>query len=114
MTGITVTLLSKQQTGTDAFNRPTYSEISIPVENVLVAPVSEQEVLDTLNLTGRRAEYQLAIPKGDPNIWEGQRVQFFGETWRVIGKPIRGIEALIPLEWNQKVTVESCCGKVEN
>ena len=29
MTGITVTLLSKQQTGTDAFNRPTYSEISI-------------------------------------------------------------------------------------
>lgn len=62
MTGITVTLLSKQQTGTDAFNRPTYSEISIPVENVLVAPVSEQEVLDTLNLTGRRAEYQLAIP----------------------------------------------------
>ena len=49
MTGITVTLLSKQQTGTDAFNRPTYSEISIPVENVLVAPVSEQEVLDTLS-----------------------------------------------------------------
>ena len=114
MTGITVTLLSKQQTGTDAFNRPTYSEISIPVENVLGAPVSEQEVLDTLNLTGRRAEYQLAIPKGDPHIWEGQRVQFFGETWRVIGKPIRGIDALIPLEWNQKVTVESCCGKVEN
>lgn len=76
--------------------------------------VSEQEVLDTLNLTGRRAEYQLAIPKGDPHIWEGQRVQFFGETWRVIGNAIRGIEALIPLEWNQKVTVESCCGKVEN
>lgn len=108
MTGITVTLLDKQQTGTDAFNRPICEETPIEVPNVLVAPVSSQEMLDMLNLTGRRAVYQLAIPKGDAHIWEDRRVQFWGRTWRTIGVPISGIDNLIPLNWNTKVSVESC------
>lgn len=110
MTGITVTLLDKQQTGADAFNRPIYEEVPVEVPNVLVAPVSSQEMLDMLNLTGRRAVYQLAIPKGDAHIWEDRRVQFFGRTWRTIGVPISGIDNLIPLSWNTKVSVESCDG----
>lgn len=110
MTGITVTLLDKRQTGADAFNRPTYEETPVEVPNVLVAPVSSQEMLDMLNLTGRRAVYQLAIPKGDAHIWEDRRVQFFGRTWRTIGVPISGIDNLIPLDWNTKVSVESCDG----
>ena len=108
MTGITVTLLDKQQTGADSFNRPIYEETPVEVPNVLVAPVSSQEMLDMLNLTGRRAVYQLAIPKGDAHIWEDRRVQFFGRTWRTIGVPISGIDDLIPLSWNTKVSVESC------
>ncbi len=108
MTGITVILLDKQQTGTDAFNRPVYTEEPIEISNVLVAPVSSQEMLDMLNLTGRRAVYQLAIPKGDAHIWEDRRVQFFGRTWRTIDVPISGIDSLIPLSWNTKVSVESC------
>ena len=112
--GITVILLSKRQTGTDAFNRPIYMEDEIPVENVLIAPVSDAEILDTLNLTGRKAVYQLGIPKSDRNVWEGQRVRFFGETWRVIGKPVRGMNELIPLDWNLKVKVESIHGESTN
>ena len=112
--GTTVILLSKRQTGTDAFNRPIYTEDEIPVENVLIAPVSDAEILDTLNLTGRKAVYQLGIPKSDRNVWEGQRVRFFGETWRVIGKPVRGMNELIPLDWNLKVKVESIHGKSTN
>ena len=104
--GRTITLLRRQQTGVDAFNRQTYTETPVQVENVLIAPLSDQEVLDTLNLTGRKAVYQLGIPKGDTNDWENQRVQFFGETWRVIGIPLEGQEELIPLGWNKKVKVE--------
>lgn len=106
ITGRTVVLLEKQQTGVDAFNRPTYAEIPVEVENVLIAPLSDQEVLDTLNLTGRKAVYQLGIPKGDAHDWENQRVQFFGETWQVIGIPTEGQSELIPLFWNKKVKVE--------
>ena len=105
--GITVTLYERTQTGTDPANRPTYTETPIEVENVLVAPLSDDEIIQTLNLTGRRARYQLGIPKGDTHEWENCRVSFFGETWRVIGHPTEGIEALLPLGWNKKVKVES-------
>ena len=107
-------MLSKRQTGTDAFNRTIYTEDEIPVENVLIAPMNDAEILDTLNLTGRKAVYQLGIPKSDRNVWEGQRVRFFGETWRVIGKPVRGMDELIPLDWNLKVKVESIHGERTN
>ena len=107
MKGITVTLYKRTQSGTDPLNHPIYTEEAIPVENVLVAPVESQEVLETYNLTGRRAEYQLGIPKGDTNEWNaGDKVGFFGNVWRIIEIPTEGIEELIPLSWNKKVKVE--------
>lgn len=104
--GITVTLYVKTAAGVDDFNRTVYTETAVAVDNVLVAPLSDEEVLSELNLTGRRAVYHLAIPKGDQHDWENAKVSFFGETFRVIGKPTKGIEHLIPLDWNTKVKVE--------
>lgn len=111
--GITVTLYSRTQTGTDAFNAPIYTEEPVAVADVLVAPMSDEEILDTLNLTGRRAKYQLGIPKGDTHIWEGCEVGFFGQRWRVIGQPTEGLDHLIPLRWNKKVKVESIAQEQE-
>ena len=107
MKGITVILYEKVQTGTDSFNRPVYEKRAVNVENVLVAPASEQEVLDTLNLTGRKAIYTLAIPKWDTHDWENCEAEFFGKRWKTVGMPIEGIEELIPLQWNKKVRVEN-------
>ena len=108
MKGITVTLYERTAGDPDAFNRPTYTETAVQVSNVLVSPATQggEEVLDALDLTGRRATYTLAIPKGDTHTWEGNRVEFFGESWNVIGMPTQGIEDLIPLAWNKKVQVE--------
>lgn len=105
--GIAITLYSVTQTGTDDFNRPIYTETPITVNDCLVSPMSDTEILETVNLTGKKAVYQIAIPKGDANEWENRRVSFFGEYWRVIGKPTIGIEDDIPLRWNKKVKVES-------
>ena len=106
MRGITVTLYERTQNGTDAFNAPIYSETPVLVDNVLVAPTSASEVLDNVNLYGKKAVYTLAIPKGDTHEWENARVDFFGQSWRVFGFPTEGIDDLIPLSWNKKVTVE--------
>ena len=107
MKGITITLYDRTQTDVDELNNPIYSETAVSVDTVLVAPVSSTEVLDTYNLTGRKAVYQLAIPKGDTHDWTaGKKVRFFGEDWRIIELPEEGIEALIPLQWNKKVRVE--------
>lgn len=112
--GITITLFQKKEKGMDGFNRPVYEETAEMVENVLVAPAQEQEILDTLNLTGRKAVYTLAIPKGDTHDWENAEVEFFGRRWKTIGMPISGIDAMIPLQWNTKVRVENYGDKSEN
>lgn len=107
MKGITVTLYEKTHNGVDDFNRPVIVETPAQVANVLVAPVSDEEILDTLNLTGRRAKYQLGIPKDDTHVWANCKVSFFGQMFRVIGEPTEGIDDLIPLSWNMKVKVET-------
>ena len=104
--GITVTLIKKTATGTDDFGAPTFTESEVSVNNVLVAPVSSDDMVNQLNLTGRKAVYVLGIPKTDTNTWENQEVRFFGDRWRVFGIPLKGIDDLIPLDWNTKVMVE--------
>lgn len=107
MKGITITLYDREKTDVDELNNPVYTETTVSVNNVLVAPVSSTEVLDTYNLTGRKAVYQLGIPKGDTHDWSaGKKVSFFGEDWRIIELAEEGIEKLIPLQWNKKVKVE--------
>lgn len=104
--GITITLIDKVKTGADPFNKPIYEDKEIYIDNVLIAPTKSEEVINTQNLTGRTAVYTLAIPKGDTHDWENKEVRFFGERWRVFGIPLQGIDELIPLDWNKKVTVE--------
>ena len=76
------------------------------IPNVLISPMSSDDVVNEQNLSGKRAIYQLAIPKGDNHNWENAIVEFFGHRWRVTGLPEEGIETLVPLEWNRKVKVE--------
>lgn len=104
--GITITLYNKAEALVDEFNRPVYQEAPIQVENVLVAPESNPEVLSRLNLSGKKEVYVLAVPKGDTNDWADAKVEFFGKVWRTVGEPQEGIEGLIPLDWNKKVRVE--------
>lgn len=105
--GITIKLYTRVQSGTDAFNKEIFTETAVDVDDVLVAPMSSTELLETFNLTGRKAVYQLGIPKGDTHEWkEGGRVRFFDQDWRIIAIPTEGIDELIPLDWNKKVQVE--------
>ena len=105
--GISVLLYVKQQTGIDGFHRPVYEELPEIVENVLVAPVSSDDIVNSQELLGKKAVYTLAIPKGDTHNWEDVTVEFFGRKWKSFGFSIEGIEANIPLDWNKKVMVES-------
>ena len=104
--GITVTLYEKKKSGEDPFGHPLYTETPVNVDNVLVVPASTPEILDSVNLYGKKAVYNIAIPKGDTHIWEDSRVEFFGFMWHVIGFPQHGIEENIPLDWNEKWMVE--------
>lgn len=104
--GIPVTLFDKRQTGTDGFGDPVYTETPIVVENVLVTPVAATDVINDLQLYGKRAEYELCIPKGDTHVWEDRRVDFFGHSFHAFGFVAEYIDNLVPLDWNRKIKVE--------
>lgn len=105
--GISVLLFEQSSTEVDEFNFPIVVETQTIVDNVLITPLTAEEITNSLNLYGRRAVYQLAIPKGDTHNWENCRIDFFGRSWRAIGPVTEGIDELIPLQWNKKVKVES-------
>lgn len=104
--GITIILVDRIEKGADPLGNPIFEDVEIDVENVLVSPTSSDDIVNQINLTGRKAIYTLAIPKGDNHEWENKEVEFFGKRWRTFGIPLEGIETLIPLDWNKKVMVE--------
>lgn len=106
MKGITVTLYEETKVGTDPFGAPVFETQVVDVENVLVAPTSSDDQVTELNLYGKTSVYTLAIPKGDTHDWKNKTVEFFGQKFRTFDDPIKGIDALIPLDWNTKVKVE--------
>lgn len=106
MHGIDITLHVKRQTGTDDFGAPIYEESTEVISNVLVGEPQGEEIVNDMQLHGKRLAYTLAIPKGDRHDWHDVTVEFFGEKFRSYGDVTQGIDHLIPLAWNNKVKVE--------
>lgn len=82
------------------------AETPVTVENVLVGEPSTEDIANALTVYGRRAAYQMALPKGDAHVWTGGSVVLpepVAGVYRVIGFPTAGIEANIPLRWNRKI-----------
>lgn len=104
--GITVKLIYRKEKEKDPFGNPTYEEVEEAIENVLVAPISSDDIVNSTELEGKKEVYMIAIPKGDNHEWENQKVKFFNKTFKVFGGSIEGIETLIPLDWNKKYKVE--------
>lgn len=104
--GITVTLYDMVQIGTDAFLAPVFDETPVQVANVLVCPLAAADVADGLQLYGKRAEYELYLPKGDTHCWEDRKVSFFGQLWHTVGFVTEYIGPNVPLAWNRKIRVE--------
>lgn len=104
--GETVTLTVREQNGLDDADRPVWKETAVQVENVLIGQPTTEEVVNELNLSGRKIAYVLGIPKGDKHIWKDTTVSFWGMTFRTIGEPMRGTQANIPLQWGMNVKVE--------
>lgn len=105
--GMNVTLLIPKKVGVDAFNRSILEDVPVVVEDVLVCPVDSGEIINEMQLSGKKAVYELCIPKGDTHDWTDVKVDFFGRQWKTIGFPRQWIEENVPLRWNRKVKVEA-------
>lgn len=104
--GITVTLYEKTVKGKDEFDANIYDETPVAIHNVLVAPVSSEDIITQHSIKSDEVIYKLAIPKGDTHTWTECLVEFFGKTFKVVGEPVEGIEEMLPLSWNKQVQVK--------
>lgn len=105
MKGMTVQLVVKTQTGTDALGSPVYTEELVNVDDVLVGQPSTDDVNSDISLYGKRADFVLGIPRGDTHSWTDAEVVIFGNRYRTLGYPECGIDENIPLRWNRNVKV---------
>lgn len=104
--GTTVLLYERTRTGKDTFNHPLYEELPVQVNDVLVTPVGTDDLVADLQLHGKKAVYELSIPKGDTHTWEDRTVEFFGQKWKTIGFCQQLITENVPLRWDRKIKVE--------
>lgn len=107
ITGETIVLIDKIASGKNPLGRTQYQEERVLIPNVIISYPQAEDIETSVNLTGRRAEHVLGIPKGDTHDWNNKEVEFYGKRWRVIGTAIQGMNHLMPLDWNKKVMVES-------
>lgn len=108
MTGFTVVLYERSQTGVDALNNPVYTPTPVSVDNVLVGQPETDDITSSISLYGKRLTYWLGLPKGDSHNWTDTTVEIFGEPFRTFGDVVQGIEANVPTPWHKKVRVERC------
>ena len=104
--GITVTLYEKTITGKNEFNKPIYEETPVDVNDVLIEPISAEEVVSAESLYGKKAVCRLCLPKGDDHKWNNSRIVFWGKEFVSFGPEIEYIEDNVPLRWNKKIMVE--------
>ena len=105
--GIPVTLISRRQVGVDPFNAPVYEETEAIVDNVLVGRPTGDDEVNALSLYGAHIRYTLGIPRTDTHKWENTEVRFFNQRFRTVGPEKRGIDDMIPLDWNRNIDVEA-------
>lgn len=104
--GITVTLFEKTKTGEDVLGASIYEETPVAVENVLISPVSSEDLTGEDQLDGKKEVCEISIPKKNANAWENCRVEFRGQKWRTFGFVQQLMTENVPLDWDRKVKAE--------
>ena len=107
--GITVQLEVKTKMGEDDFDCPVYTSSFVTVDNVLVGRANSEEQTKSLNLTGKRIEYWIGIPKGDTHDWRDKIIKLpapFLCQVKTFGFVETAIQNLIPLSWGGRVASE--------
>ena len=101
MHGVKVSLLQKVRTGANEFLAPVFSEIWVDVDDVLIGEPSGEDIVNDLNLYGKRLAYTLGIPKKDNHKWRDTKVKFWGYVFETYGLPTRGAISIGTFYWNR-------------
>ncbi|MDO4800611.1 MAG: hypothetical protein Q4A15_00450 [Prevotellaceae bacterium] len=107
--GSSVTLYEKTVIGTDEFGHDIYDEIPVNVSNVFIQPVSDDAIVNNIEVAGTHNSYVLHIPKKDTHRWEDSKVDLpspYNVTVKTYSNGLIFREDLAPLDWNKQIKAE--------
>lgn len=110
----TITLEFKKRVPTGAKNKlndPVYTEETFEISGCLIAPTVEPlDRVESSALDRDIAIVRLHLPKTDSRDVSNCSVDFDGQTWRIVGKPVKFMDGNTPTEWNRYVRAEAVNG----
>lgn len=102
MNGETITLRIPRETGRDAGNNAIIGWDEQTVDDVMVAPTSTQNVLDTVRSHGVQLTWDLYLPASWTFVpLAGGRVVIRGDEYLIVGDPRPWLQS--PTPWNLHV-----------
>lgn len=113
--GITATVYKPKEAAKDRLGNTTKTWESVKVDNVLVSPLSGED-LETSRPEGVNVALTLHFPKSFTASLKGCEVALPAPwalahgRYRVIGDPMPYIDANVPNAWNRPVNVEAVHG----
>lgn len=112
MIGETVHILRLEQIGVDDGNMPVYAYPPVyePIENVLVAPGSRQDLIETIRPDGVVINYTLHFPKTFDERLKNRRILVRGRECKVVGDPDHYMLESTPTPWWMPVEVTATDG----
>lgn len=108
MIGMTLNFKKRVATGAkDSFNNPVYSESTISIADCLIAPVTEPiDRVESAALDRDVTVVRIHLPKADTRDVSNSTVVYDGEEFRIIGKPVKFMDANTPTRWNRYLRAE--------
>lgn len=109
MRTVPVTVVHREQTGTDAYGAPVWAEVADSVDGCLVEPRATDD-LEAARPQGVASSITVHFPKGYTASLRGAVVVHAGRGYRVVGDPSPYMPTNTPGPWNRAVECEACDG----
>lgn len=111
MRGITLSFIQKVENGTDEFNNATHTTQTIEIANCLIAQVTEPtDRVESAALERNVTMVRIHLPKADTRDVSNSTVDYRGETFRTIGRPVAFMTENTPTDWDRYLRAEAVNG----
>lgn len=108
MVGIELTFTQRVETGGfDDFNNPIFTDDTFTIKDCLIAPVTEPiDRVESAALDRDQTIVRIHLPKAETRDVSDSTVKYDGQEFRLIGKPVRFMDANTPTRWNRYMRAE--------
>ena len=112
MIGMTLEFVKKVDSGeTDDFNNVIFTEETLTIADCLIAPAQEPlDRVESAALDRNQTIVRIHLPKADTRDVSNSTVEYDGQTFRIMGRAVKFMDANTPTRWNRYMRAEAVNG----